>query len=575
MAEFGKFTELTFVNGTTPAINADNLNELERVIALTDEELSRSQTICFSDYAELLYNNNTKTIEDFEDEAEWTNAYSSTCTLSNSSYYNTIGPNAVVVTEDDDTGGFIGMYKTISSIDLTEFNDGSASSIDDCIVFLFYIENSSLLTNIQFRIGTDFSNSYLISFTGLANGWNVRYPQKSDFTTNGSPAGWDDITYLRCVGYTQNTASGVFVSFQYIQLLRHDPLYSGYANFSQLEQDIGYGNMFDIYHDTWTIIRDISPNLNRFGFMYLDTQDYNDALSVYEDCINFIAKIEMYPKHAGVTNSIAWFVDANNFCELYIQSHVLTLRTYKAGVLESTATDILTSNLDKNERIFLYFEKRGQNFKGYAKKGGERLRYVNLVTTISADTAGDIRVGGVAQYSQSLITDITVSSNPGSLRLENDGNFEVIKKTEVQEFDNNTLEDVDDMKVKLKPNSVYQITAYLSANNDTSATPDIKTSWDLTGDGASQLTTRHGVGPALSMTDNENCNSVLKIANLAATISYGIEGTGSASSIRETFLVKTEQDGGELQLQAAQNTTDGSNPSTLSENCFMLVQKCC
>lgn len=86
MSAFGTFTELTFVNGTTPAINADNLNELERVLALTDEELTRSKTICFSDYAELLYNNNTKTIEDFVDFTEWTNGYPSTCTLSDSSY---------------------------------------------------------------------------------------------------------------------------------------------------------------------------------------------------------------------------------------------------------------------------------------------------------------------------------------------------------------------------------------------------------------------------------------------------------------------------------------------------------
>lgn len=574
MSAFGTFTELTFVNGTTPAINADNLNEIERVLALTDEELTRSKTLCFSDYAELLYNNNTKTIEDFTDSTEWTNSHPSSGTVSDSSYYNTIGPSAVVVTEDDDTSGFIGIYKYVSSIDLTTFNDGSSSGTDDCIICLFYIEDSSLLTNVQYRFGDDFSNSYLISFTGLSTGWNARYPQKADFTVNGSPTGWNDITYIRCVGYTQASASGVFVSFQYLQLMRHDPLYTSYTNFSQLEQDSGYEVMFRIIHDTWTIIRDVSDNLNRFGFMYLDTQNDNNALSLYEDCIDFVAKVEMYPKHAGVTNSIAWFVDTNNFCELYIQSHVLTLRTYKAGVLETSVTDTLTSNLDKNERVFLYFEKRGQNFKGYAKKGGERLRYVNLVTTISADTIGDVRLGGVAQYSQSLITDITISSNSGSLRLESDGNFEVIKKIETQEFTNNTLADVDYMHAKLKPNSVYQITAYISADNVAVATADIKTAWTLTGDGTSQLTGRHCVGPALSMTDRDDCNAVMRVSNLTTQVGYGVDGN-YPSSIRETFLIKTEQDGGELQLQAAQYTTDGSNASTITTSTFMLVQKCC
>lgn len=576
MAAFGSFTELTFVNGTTPAINADNLNELERVVALTDEELQRSQTICFSDYAELLYNNNTKTIEDFTDSTEWTNPYPSTCTLSDSEYYNIVGPSAVVATEDDDAAGFIGMYKTISSINLATFNDGSSSGTDDCIICVFYVSDSSLITNVQFRIGTDFSNCYLISFTGLDTGWNVRYPQKSDFTTTGSPAGWDDVTYLRAVAYAQDNASTEFVAFQYLQLMRQDPLYSGYTNFSQLEQASGYDNLFDIYNDTWTIIRDVSDNLNRFGFMYLDTlANSASALSVYEDCIDFICKVEMYPKHANTTNCIAWYIDSNNYAELYIQSNVLTLNIYNGGFLDSSDTDTLTSDLDKNERVFLYLEKRGQNFKGYARKGGERLRYVNAVTTISEDTAGDVRVGGVHQYSQTLITDIAISSNPGSVKLGSDGNFEVINKTEVQSFSNNTFADVDDMHIKLKPNSVYQITCYLSANNTAVSTANIKTSWVLTGTGASQLTMKHCIGPALGMTDNNDCNYVSRVSNLTTTVGYGIDGTGSASSIRETFLIKTEQDGGELQLQAAQYTTDGSNPSTLSTNCFMLAQKCC
>ena len=43
MSEFGKFTPVTFSNGGAPAINDTNLNELERVVGITDEELSFSK----------------------------------------------------------------------------------------------------------------------------------------------------------------------------------------------------------------------------------------------------------------------------------------------------------------------------------------------------------------------------------------------------------------------------------------------------------------------------------------------------------------------------------------------------
>lgn len=574
MAEFGKFTELTFVNGASPAINADNLNEIERVIALADEELQRSQTICFSDYAELLYNNNTKVIEDFTDYTEWTNAYPTTCTLSDTEYYNIIGPSAVHVNEDDDTAGYIGMYKTISAIDLTEFNDGSTSTTDDCIVITFYLNDVTAFDNLQIRIGTDFSNCYYISYSSgsLISGWNAVYPQKSDFSTVGTPTGWDTIEYLRFVGYTNASHADDFVVFQYCQLVRQDPVYSGYTNFSQLEQASGYENMFDIYSDTWAIVRDVAPNLNKFGFMFLD-QYYQDALNVYDDCLDFVLKVEMYPKHSGETHTITWYVDASNYARLYVTSDTLTLEIYESGGLADSATDVFDSSLLKNERITLYFEKRGQNFKGMARKGGDRLKYVNAVTAISADTSGDIRIGSVIQYAQTLITDLAISSNLGSLNIANDGNFILKQKTETQSFSNNTLADVDDMFVNLEPNSVYEIQIHLSANCSDDG-PDIKTAWVLSGS-ATQVTQKHCRGPNLSTTSTINTNMRSSVNNITSAVSYGIDGTGLASSVNESFMVKTYQDGGKVQLQAAQYSTDGSNPTTLSTNSYLTANKHC
>src|SRR3989304_8618899 len=123
MAEFGKFTELTFVNGAAPPISASNLNEIERILEDTDNELSRSKDFKFDFYKEYFWQRNCKKIEDFQVTTGWTADGASTTVSADTTNF-LIGIQSMKFLENDNTASWVGMYKTVTALDLSKFNDG-------------------------------------------------------------------------------------------------------------------------------------------------------------------------------------------------------------------------------------------------------------------------------------------------------------------------------------------------------------------------------------------------------------------------------------------------------------------
>jgi hypothetical protein len=161
-----------------------------------------------------------KEIESFKDYNEWTMVGSDIVDLIQGPFPN----SGVYMADEDDSESYVGMYKNPSSIDLTQFDDASASTTADLIVFTVYIYDVSYYTNLAIKLGDDNSNCYYYEVdpsVGLVNGWNQISVAKSAFTTAGSPSGWDDITYVRIELYAlDNSAYNSYIVSQYLQLVK-------------------------------------------------------------------------------------------------------------------------------------------------------------------------------------------------------------------------------------------------------------------------------------------------------------------------------------------------------------------
>lgn len=574
MAEASKFTPLSFTNGSGQAINASVKNEEHRVVGILDQEMARSQSVRLNDYKEVFYQTNVFEVDQFQDSSLWTPLTASS-TLSDDTTNYSIGQSSVRFLENDDVAGYIGIYKTISSIDLEVFNDGSASDSDDNIAFVVYISDYTKFTQLTLKLGTDNSNNYSITydpsnFSNPRSGWWVFFPQKKDFTTNGSPAGWDDITFINCQAYTVINAQNEYISIQLVQLVRKDPDQAGYINSFQLYQGTvtGWENAFDIAYDSYLLYND--PILGELGIQRLDPFDQtgNEAgLHLYCSIISFIAKFEVYCKKEGFTSSIVWWSDADNYIEVSVDNDDFYLEVYEGGVLTDYYLTFVNSLLI-NERFQIYFEKNIDTIRAIFKKDGEAIKILEHETTIDSSAGGCIYLGAYNENSFSLITDFMISNTQGN-KLESWDIPKIIKKIETQTVNNDSvLGNDDELFCHLPSNGIFEIEFNLAVSG--AANADFKSEWALTGS-VEQLTTKICIGPATSTTGNADTNTRISRHNLTTDISYGCDGS-TAAFINEKALVKTGKTGGKIQFRWSQNTAQVSD-TAVSSSSYMKITK--
>jgi hypothetical protein len=569
----GKFVELTFINTVTPpAIDADNLNEMQRVLEMTDDYLRRDPCVALNNYIEYFYMRNKKELEIFADVIDWTPNNSSYATLSDENDENVMNSNCVKAESLTAVASrFVGMYQTLSTpIDLTVFNDGSSSSTSDLMVLYIYIDDVANWGGLQLRVGDDFSNCYYYGWyaSGLITGWNALYFSKASMTTIGTPTGWNSISYLRVVAYQSSSPNiGDYFYAQYLGIIREDPSYSGYPNIAQLMEESGFGLFYNIHHDVWDVYYD--NYIDRLVLFQPNAISYVNSISVSYLFISFVAKMELYCMNPGYTNSFAWRIDSNNFVEVYISGDTLYLDATEASVLTHTSV-ALDEALTKHERVQFFVEKNYSLVRVIMKKGAESIKILEYITSFSNDTAGYMYFGENNSSNQGLIADFIISHSLQDLNLYNENNYQIIKKTITQEFANTTLTDIEELTAKLEPNATYEIKIYLSCNNSNNAY-DIRVAWTLTN--CEALSVRHTSGPASSSTDCTNTSMRKAVKSIGSSSYYGIDGSGTASSVVETILVKTGKDGGIAQPQAGQYSASATYPTTISFNSFMTIVK--
>lgn len=560
---FGDYAKTTYVNGGTPAINQNNLNNAENKISEIDEELRRSSTFKFSEYKDSFFQRNTKEIESFQDYSEWT---ASSATLSNDTTNKVMNRQSVKVLEPDNTSGWLGMYKTITSLNLATFQNGESSSTSDVILIVFYISDIAALTTVQFKLGNDNSNNYSIAWAAasLATGWNIKAVKKSAFTTNGTPSGWNAIVYIRCEWVSNANQINKYVSFQYAQLVRDDSAYTGYPNAFQLNTGTAFSNVFSIIEDYYILYRDSKYNIT--GIAKLNPVNDEDCLYLCYAGHSFMSKFKMICTNAGNSQSVVWKNDDNNYIEAYISSNTLYLYSLNAGT-PSTKSIALKTNLNLGDEFNIYLEKNVYTTRVILEHLGE---YQILEDYLTIDLAGNMYLGGYGTSSYSLVSDFTIATNnQGTINLDK-SNIGFIKKYANEIVNNSTsLQNDDDFLIRLDANSIYEVEAKLHVTGNASA--DFKCDW-VVGGGTSQLTTRACIGPATTTADSaDNDNIRTTNHNLTTSVSYGTDGS-AGSAIIEKFLVQTNLNSGTLQFRWAQNTANASD-TTLSASSYIKYTK--
>ncbi len=574
MAEAGKFTQLTYVNGGAPAINDTNLNEIERVVELSDNEFYRSSDIQFRKYKKYFYQRNCKLIENFDDYTDWTIAYAATTSTANDSTNQLMGKSALKIEELDNTAGFCSVSRVLgATMDLTKFHDGSASTTDDCICFVLYVSDFAKFTQIQFRLGDDFGNCYYYNYTGvIVTGWNSLWPQKSDFTTIGAPTGWNSIDYIRVAPVTVDNADGEYILMNMIQMVRQDPIYSGYANPFQKYMGAGTGWVytFDQYDALNLLYQDEGNYSYELGFMKIVGSDYTTNLEVYPDCINFISRWEFICKYAGETASMVWYVDSDNYAELYITGNTFSLKVNEGGAA-TTTTVALTNNLLKDERVEFYFEKNVDTFRGILYKKGEAIKSLEYETTIATDSSGDVMLGQSGNNSYSLLTDFTVSNSQKDLTLETEYTPQFIKKRTDQIVNNSNVSVADtDLKAYLDPYSIYELKVIMGVTGPAAA--NFKCAYDFSVD-VSEVVPRCCVGPTFQGA-NDTFDTPVNIImrNYLTEQHYGTDGV-YGSNIIETLIVKTGAIGGTVGVKWAQITATVGDTIMNAYGSYIRVKK--
>src|SRR4030066_53662 len=479
MAEAGKFTELTFVNGGAPAINETNLNEIERVVELADNEFYRSSDIQFRKYKKYFYQKNGKLIENFDDYTDWTIADAATTSTANDSTNQLMGKSALKIEELDNTAGFCSVSRVLpSTLDLSIFNDGSASTTDDCICFVLYVSNSAKWTQIQFRLGDDFGNCYYYNYTGsISTGWNSFWPQKSDFTTIGAPGGWNSIDYIRVGPVTAINSDGEYILMNLIQMVRQDPVYSGYAN--------------------------------------------------------------PFQKYMGAATG--WVIVFDEYAELYITGNTFSLKVNEGGAATTTSI-ALTNNLLKNERVEFYFEKNIDTFRGILYKKGEAVKSLEYETSIATDSDGDVMLGQSGNNSYSLLTDFTVSNSMKDLTLETEYTPQIIKKRADETVNNsNVLQNDNDLVARLDPYSIYKIEVVIGCVGITAG--NFKCAYATTGDVSelTQRVNYGPSAQGTPNTYDTPINAILR--NLANEQHYGTDGVYGTSIVESFTVKTGPQGG--------------------------------
>lgn len=561
----GDYVETTWVNGTTPAINAANLNNIEDKVTELDEQLRRSQVFALRDYLKYFYDRNTKEIAPCDDETTFTSA--GTVSLSDD-YTNTARHRCgIKLSETDTTGSYLAAYKTVSSMDLTVLNSGDSDG-GGYIIWSFYISDAAKFSKVTLKLGDDNNNCFAYDATSLSTGWNYRAEPRSDFTTNNTPSGWDDITYIRLECLSENSASGEYVTFDSVMLYRQYDLYG-----EPFSLDDGSGNWDDspIYISV-DVDLIMDRKANKLGLQIVQPLNYLDDVELLCTKTNFVCKFDWIVKKEDNLTSMNWYIDSDNYISIYISSGTAYLyanESASGAVQDSTA---LPSTLEKEQSVKVYFEKTGAQVRAILYFENMQPIYLEYETSIT--DAGCILLGGNTSSAFGLLTDFVVGHQQGLKTLKESNGNRIVVKERNQPLTTTTLTDDNELYMDFEPNSIYEVEALILINAS-SDSPDFKCAWTVTGD--IELVGQrlvHGHHPNLGSGNFYDSGHIRYswIELFTTSINYCHNGGAYYGPVIEKFIIRTSSAGGRIQFQFAQNASSAFAVAVKPGSCIKAIK---
>lgn len=588
MSVHGNFSELTFVNATTPAINAVNLNAIESTLKIADTELARSLSFSWEYYKDMFFNSSQKTINRFLDYTDWSGTNGPTISEAGHSTVLLHGRGVKMLQPTNDAEELAIFDSSHTSQNLERFEayghiSKDESSTDDLICLLCYISDTTYITRISFRFGNDTSDYYYYDHSvGLVNGWNIICIPKSSFTANGAIANWQTIEYVAYRALFAASAMNEYVIFNHCALVRVD------GTTSTLMNPFVANN----YSGDWDT-EIMTPN-SQF-LIYKDAQfEEICVLSCLADgvlasspdflgsglvCSSFTATFRLIPRATDYTQGIMWYIDDDNYLLFHFDASDVQVSKRLAGASTMYYKSYIGS-LVIGSTLLIRIEKIGGDivriFVTDESGSNEFIEVSGTAAAFSDTDEGEVGIGAYSTTHKSVIQDFVVTNRTtdniklSEMANKNNNAYQYIKK-EADEYrtTTTTISDDNDFNIRLAPYGLYKVTARLIVSAATDV-PDFKSAWSKSTDVTAE-TYKTMIGPSTS-TSNVASTSVRSSSfAIDAEANYGCDGSNN-SQIHEEFIVSTGNTGGRLKLQWSQNTSSIAS-TLLHEESYMIVEK--
>ena len=535
MSNFADWTTLTYVNGTTPAISATNLNKNENALENVMGELNYSSNWSLNQIKRYSLMNGQKKIIDLSDYTDW----STSGTITASNIYTAPMGAALKMLETDNSSGTLWAWQSgLSTIDLATMESGRASATTDFITFHFYISDATYITSVGVRFGDDSSNFFYYSITSASysTGWNTFGLRKTDFSSTGSPAGWDSINYISFYVNTAANAQNEYFAIDSLFLVQNDSVNGVYQPW-WLED--GSGN-FDVeyYMDSaidTLIYQDYLTTKLGFNILYTDGSNMAEILCTVN---SFSVKAEIYSRAAGFGGTIRWFVTSSDYIDIDVRSSSLVIYEYLSGSGTDEVTVALDYSIAYGDRMELFVDKVGDVIRAELHVDGQRPVYAAWETGFDADESGCVGFIRPNSGQEYFVTDFVVGHNQANLPpfLANGLFLTKVKINDESLSSLDTLQSDDELTLKLPPYSFFEVEVLLGVDG-TDTGQDITVAWQATG--CTQISYRYCNGPGENATSLYNADAAMYHAfNTTTEATYGVVASGW-SYIRENCLIST------------------------------------
>jgi hypothetical protein len=352
---------------------------------------------CFKMDLQHYWRVSNKSVATFESTEGWANnSWNSTVgTVANDTTNYKVGSQGISITSPNNGGG----GKLSKVMNLSTFNDGSASTTDDYIQFALYIttaEIAKLNTNgILLRFFCETAPtmtsyfSYNIAVANLVNGWNFLNIVKSSFATNGSAA-WADVKGLSFTNNGAPISGSPIYTVDAMRMVRKDPSTSAANPFQKLVNNI-WTRDFTINNGHWFVGLENNKIICR-ALSVNDTGVTNTASSLIGQKIyrNFEI-MGVFQSNTTSLSRLVWAIDASNRVYATLVAGTLYLSSTINGVNDDTVNASLSAAI--GDLFSIKLSKNGRTFTAKVVKNGNNDSPIILTKDISGFEISDGYLG--------------------------------------------------------------------------------------------------------------------------------------------------------------------------------------